>query len=65
MQDAKINRKDRRLKILMVHNYYQQRGGEDVSADTEAELLRECKNVTVASERSEVATGHARGWDGN
>jgi glycosyltransferase involved in cell wall biosynthesis len=28
------------VKILMVHNYYQQRGGEDVSADSEAALLK-------------------------
>lgn len=29
------------MKIVMVHNYYQQRGGEDVSAESEAELLRD------------------------
>ncbi|MCP4606848.1 MAG: glycosyltransferase [Proteobacteria bacterium] len=29
------------MKILMVHNYYQQRGGEDVSVESEISLLRE------------------------
>lgn len=29
------------MNILMVHNYYQQRGGEDVSTESEVDLLRE------------------------
>ena len=28
------------MKILMLHNYYQQPGGEDVAAEADVELLR-------------------------
>ncbi len=31
---------DRRYRVLLVHNRYQQRGGEDAVVDAEAELLR-------------------------
>ena len=29
------------MRLLLVHNYYQQRGGEDVVFEAEAKLLRE------------------------
>ena len=32
---------DRRYRVLLVHNRYQQRGGEDAVVDAEAELLRQ------------------------
>ena len=28
------------MKILLVHNYYKQRGGEDVSFDSEVQMLQ-------------------------
>lgn len=43
------------MNILMVHNYYQQRGGEDVSTESEVALLREYgHHVTFYSVHNEL-----------
>ena len=35
------------MKILMVHNYYQNMGGEDISFKAEADLLEKMGNVVL------------------
>lgn len=49
----------RPLRILLVHNYYQQRGGEDVVVENEVELLRQKgHNVDFFS----VTNASIHGW---
>lgn len=61
----------RRFRILMLHNAYQTRGGEDESADDECRVLREAghhvtflnaHNDTIASRRDMVRTALSSVW---
>lgn len=45
------------MKVLSVHNYYRQSGGEDVVAQQESELLRERGNEVVEYRRSNCELG--------
>lgn len=40
------------MKVLVVHNYYQQRGGEDVTCEQECELLRRSGHEVVFYKRT-------------
>lgn len=40
------------MKILIIHNEYLERGGEDQAVDSETQLLREYGNTVLSYRRS-------------
>jgi glycosyltransferase involved in cell wall biosynthesis len=61
------------MKILMCHNYYQQRGGEDTSFDAECQLLRDNGHQVITYTRhnddiqntNRIATAFNTVWNRN
>ena len=47
------------MKILLCHNYYRQRGGEDISFDTECQLLRDSGHEVITYTRHNDDTQNA------
>ncbi len=47
------------MKILLCHNYYRQRGGEDISFDAECQMLRDHGHQVVTYTRHNDDTRHA------
>jgi glycosyltransferase involved in cell wall biosynthesis len=56
--DARI-----RMKVLVVHNYYQQPGGERVSEEAQVALLRERGHKVILYTRDNAEIKHYRAWE--
>jgi glycosyltransferase involved in cell wall biosynthesis len=50
------------VKVLIVHNYYQQRGGEDATFEQECRLLTRFGHAVVAYQRSNKEIEKAGAW---
>jgi glycosyltransferase involved in cell wall biosynthesis len=51
------------MKILVVHNYYQQPGGERVAVEAQTTLLREHGNRIILYTRDNAEIMHYRAWE--
>ena len=50
------------MKVLVVHNYYQQPGGEDAACEQERQLLERAGHKVVFYRRSNHEIEHLTGW---